>query len=174
MAFRLVWTKRQRTNTESVWPNLPSYQQTACEQLKQLPGVEFFLSSITATTIAQNKTVNPGLAFWVALNQFEVHESLVYITMRNNEYGADLKIMTHKSGQNEYEQHVHNLSLLVKDYGPGFVQTKVASALGPGEQYLRDRIYMRAAPADAIYPKVLLTAQQVLGRMGLQLYLETY
>ena len=175
MAFRLVWTSKLCRDTQSIWPNMRYFQKAACDLLQEFPGVEFFLSSITATTsVGKVKSVNPGLAFWVAIDTRTGHESQVYLTMRNSRLGAELKILTHKSVPSEVDLQVHYLSIVLKDYGPGFVETKVASTLGPGEQYLRDRVYMRAAQPDADYLQKLLLAQEALCNLGLQMHVETF
>ena len=175
MAFRLVWTSKQCSNTEEIWQKIIGYQKAASDQMKLIPGIEFFICTITATTsTGKVKTINPALGFWVAIDTSLVHESQIYISMRNNGFGAELKIMTHKSVQNELELHVHNLSMIVKDYVPGFIQNKVLAMVGPNERFHRERLYIRAAHSGATYPGALCAAQQTLAHYGLQLYMETY
>ena len=174
LAVRLVWTNKN-DQAECVWKYITNYQYEVCEQLKGIPGVLFFLSSITATVTMATRAVHPGIAFWLAADPQVVQEYQIYTALRNNTYGASLKIITHRTANNEIDRHVNNVSMAVKDFGPGYVQDKIRLAgLPETRHYLRERIYMRSTPEETYYIDVLSRAQQILASQGLVFHLERF
>ena len=176
LGFRLMWNSKRMSNYDEIWSNITYYQQEVCGQLSQFAGIEFFLSTITATVtrMKASRVIHPGLAFWVAVDPAVASDLHVYTAMRKNAFSAELKLMTSKSAVTETDRQINNVAMAVKDFGPGYVQSKVSSGLGPGAEYLRDRLYLSMAPEHSHYQQVIVCAQQALGQVGLHLHVETY
>ena len=141
-----------------------------------MPGIEYFLSAITATSCRTNNTkvIHPGVAFWVGTDPILTSDFDICTGMRQNTFNADLKLMTCKSANSEADRQVSNVAMAVKDFGPGYVQSQVNAHLDPATLYLRERIYLRAAPRDTSYPPLILQAQEALSRLGLYVHVETF
>ena len=151
------------------------YQQEVCHQLTSVPGVDFFLSDITATTTGATRAVHPGLAFWVAIDPCAVSEIQIYTAMRNNVFRADLKLMTHtKTELTGCDREIKSVTMALKDFGPGYVQNKVSANLQSGSHYCRDRLYLKQSTEGLGYERIIRRAQEVLSQYGLHLQLETY
>lgn len=135
-------------------------------------GIDFFLSTITATISMPSKDVNPALAFWVVINPSYLQECTVYQQMRSNTFGAELKIMTNKTAKNEVERQSCHVSMALKDYGHGYVRSMLDFLL-PAEykpcQY--GRVYIRAGMK---YTNDVLNARHTLERHGVELNIETF
>lgn len=172
LTFRIVWTRKECQNPDAVWENIFNFQQTFSNRLKSLDGVVFFLSAITATITMSSKTVHPALGFWVATDPNIVKESQVYILMRNVAAGAEVKIISQR-GDNPVQQQMYNLSVVLKDIGPGYVKQKLDSVFGRSP-FPKERIYMKAAPRDAVYPNVLKSTQEVLTSYRMSLGMEIF
>ena len=175
LAFRLMWNSKHVDEVDTIWNNITYYQQDVCRQLTSVPGVDFFLSDITATTTRATRVVHPGLAFWVAIDPDLTSEIQIYTAMRNNVFHADLKLMSNtQTDLLETDRQIKNLGLAVKDFGPGYVQSRVNAGLGPNSQYFRERFYLRRGRESDLYNEVILTAQQALSELGLHLHVETF
>ena len=174
LTFRLMWTNKDN-HAEAVWKYITQYQQGLCEQIKMMPGVVFFISSITATVTMATRTVHPGIAFWIATDPNIVKEYQIYTALRNNGFGAELKIVTPRNANSEVDRQLQNLSTTVKDFGPGYVQDKM-NVVCPQEssQHMRERIYLKSAPKGTSYSTVLFRAQEILSSQGLDFYLEVF
>ena len=173
-AFRLVWIGKACPNLEEVWSNIVHYQQNTDSRLQMIPGIEFFLSAVTATVTVTagvaEKDVKPALAYWVGGRVDALQDAQLYISMRSNTFGATLKLMTHKTARNEHERQLNNLAMAVKDFGQGFVQSKVNSVSGGGYEPIR--LYMKEAKSP--YFDTLRQACPRLAEAGLGLHVEHF
>lgn len=175
LAFRLVWMHKQHQNSDEIWRNFAFFQQHTCNQLKEIEGIEFFLSVISATVTVPKKDVNPAIAFWIAINPYRIQEYAIYNLMRSNTFGAELKIMTNKTAKGELERQVNNVAMALKDYGAGYVHNKLENLLPDdiSKDYRCQQLHMKAEQGTD-YPGILMRAQRALLQHGLNLLVETY
>lgn len=178
LAFRLVWSKKRYANVHYIWRNICSYQADINSALKGIDGVEFFISTITATFSLPSKDVSPALAFWVALNSEMVEDLAIYNVMRNNSLGAELRLLNSrkeaKDGKPEADREGYLVGMVLKDHQPGYVSDMLKQIL-PAEEMPshREHLYIKSKPGSD-YEHVLLKAGQSLERFWLKFYTEVY
>lgn len=171
LAFRLVWNQREHQNTETIWANMFEFQRQMCRQLMTVPGVYFFICSITATKTGTTGDIHPGLGFWVVADPYQIIDCQVYTMIRNNGFGAELKILKQRSTDQLDHGQVHSLSIILKDMGVGYVSKKLVDA-GGSPNYHKDRVFLKAGSAR--YADILLNAQMKLVSCGLNLHIQTF
>ena len=125
LAFRVVW--RHDDNVEPVWLEIVKHHQVLDGIVKNMPGLAFFLSSVSGTRVMNYKSgcrssaISPALAYYVVLKEpgrmFQLPASL----------RAHYRHILSAEGVDSMKSQIEKgLSLIAKDiYGGKFVQMRV-------------------------------------------------
>lgn len=172
VTFRMVWVRRDDAERDLVWNSIFDIQQEFCNILKGLPGLHFFLSSVTATWTKATKRIHPAVVFWAAKDPFALEDLQMYSSLRNKSFGSELKFVNMK-GANAADFQLNHLCIALKDFGPGWVQQKLDYTVG-NQSYLRDRIYCKKGTDSFDFFSIFENAVYKLGSHGLNIHLETF
>lgn len=177
--IRLTWSGKEWPEDKLglLWQNIPSYQEAASKQVQQIPGVDYFISSLTATaSFASGKptSVNPGIAFWIVTDAQFTNELLLFTRLRKNPFGAALRMITMKKTTTcEEVRQLNNLAITLKDSCYGYIQQRIESETGMSSA--RNFICVNMAGQNGTkYRNILQQAGTALQNWGLSTQLDEY
>ena len=102
--------------------------------ISEIPGVVFFVSTITGTAIRARTSgvaathvmeTYPALGYWVVGHDPLFDQRDLYLRMEENGLGATLKHLHHKGQRGLSDEVSMGLYMVVKDHGSGFIRRKV-------------------------------------------------
>ena len=129
-AFRLSWFGQSTEHLSIVWDQVVPLRDQLDQKMKEIGGVIYFVSAITATTSGkkkdaptQKRLVFPGVAYWlVSLANFSERD--LFNHMQNNGLGATMKLLLQPFQQTEKDL-ANGLFQVLKDNMEGCVRKMI-------------------------------------------------
>ena len=133
MAFRLSWLKADPSMAQSLWNSIANMRDAFDLILKQVPGVECFVSALTATAVKNKKdtspkyNIYPRVGYWLVCSE-QLNLRDLYDRMDSNPYGTTMKLVL-QPYQKDEKAISSALFSVVKDNIVGMVRRTVDSAV---------------------------------------------
>ena len=145
-AFRLIW-RGTDGYCDQIWENIAEYHQLANNIVKAVPGVDFFVSSVSATASwkyhKKEKTVQifPAIAFWVVteVEDFCRFQCQLLREVDQNRFGASAKLLNAENpsrGQAYADTICKTLFTVMKDVQGNYVETRMETISPSGDTAL--------------------------------------
>ncbi len=171
VAFRVVW-RGSEDGKDLVWKNILTHRHYCDEQVKTMPEVGLFLSSISGVVTRPPKpalpTVSPALAYWVVLKPGVRDDSLGRERIKHMQIhyqgSAEVKALHEPPLVHTMEAMNSSLYVAMKDHANGFVKKKIAESIEEPPGDMMDlKCPVRIVVLDSDMSSLANQAYQLLG-----------
>ena len=125
-AFRLFWRSEDSAEVEEAWKEVVARRKDLDDMVAKETNLSFFISSITAENTPA--AAFPCVGYWVVTRHPAFDKEAFIGRVTNAARGANLRMVLKADGGAMDEFGA--LCLMVKDYGDGMVQRRVAGITG--------------------------------------------
>lgn len=125
----MAWSSKS-TPEDFIWANMAKARMAFEKEIMSFAGISFFVSTVTATVSnqANRRDVCPALGYFIVTKSQNFQEAPLYIKLRRNPFGGQLKLLNDRSIRPGDNRNVAWIALLSKDnIDSGYVQGKMAT-----------------------------------------------